>query len=267
MEKNANEKVLGIIGGMGPLATAYFYELIINRTKASKDQDHINMIILNDASMPDRTAYIIGESDESPLPKLIKDAKMLESCGVSLIAVPCNTSTYFYNEVSSSVNVPILNMIEDTIECVKSDGAKKVLLLATEGTLSSGLYQKACEKYGVEYMTPKNPKDIMRIIYDRVKKNIPLTDKDISALYEGYNEVDRVILGCTELSVLKTSLGLGSRFVDPLEVEADKIIDFFGKELNEDYAPMSLEGLRRARAKLEKVRNSSNTDISNTMTL
>lgn len=251
MKKTDNEKILGIIGGMGPLATAYFYELIINRTKAQKDQEHINMIILNEASMPDRTAYIIGESSDSPLPKLIEDAKMLENLGVSLIAVPCNTSTYFYEDVASSVNVPILNMIEDTIEYVKSVGTKKVLLLATEGTLSSGLYQKACDKYGVEYMLPKNPHDIMRIIYDRVKKNATLTDKDISALYEGYNEVDRVILGCTELSVLKTSLGLGNRFIDPLEVEADKIIKFFGKEINDTYTPMSLEGLRRAKIKLE----------------
>lgn len=232
------EPLLGIIGGMGPLATAYFYELIINKTNANCDQDHINMVILNDASIADRTSFILGESNVNPLPRLMKDAHTLESLGASLIAIPCNTSTYFYEDLVNSVKIPILNMIEDTVRFLKSSGVQKVLILATKGTLLSCLYQSFCKKHGIKYILPSNIDEIMNIIYGRVKKGIPLDSKDIEILHKDETLADAVILGCTELSILKGTLSLGENYIDPLEIETDIILDFFHKEKREK--PISL---------------------------
>ena len=90
---------LGILGGLGPMASAYFYEMITEHTKAERDQDHIDILLSSRASTPDRTDYIMGRSDESPLPIMIKDAKYLESCKVSAIVIPCNTAHYFIDEI------------------------------------------------------------------------------------------------------------------------------------------------------------------------
>ena len=85
-------KVLGVLGGLGPQATVYFSDMVVRYTEASRDQEHIPMIILNDTEIPDRTDFILGVSDESPLPKMISDAKLLESAGCSFIVIPCNTN-------------------------------------------------------------------------------------------------------------------------------------------------------------------------------
>lgn len=110
---------LGVVGGLGPFASSYFYDLVINKTNALKDQDHIDMIILNHASIPDRTSYILGNSKESPLEYLKSDVKLLENIGAKYILITCNTAHYFYNELQSITSVPILNMIEDTVIYVK----------------------------------------------------------------------------------------------------------------------------------------------------
>lgn len=219
---------LGIIGGLGPFASSYFYELITKKTKANKDQDHLNIIILSDAKTPDRTSYILDNTKENPYPYLIKDCKLLEKLGCKLISIPCNTSTFFHEKLQKQINIPISNMIENTASYIKQKHFKKAAILATTGTITSKLYQNALDKNGINYILP-NQKNVMKIIYDYIKqgKDVPKTiwENTINNL-----NCDCYILGCTELSILKEKLNLNNNFIDPLEIEAEKILDFFGKE-------------------------------------
>lgn len=111
--------LMGILGGLGPMASAYFYELITAHTKAERDQDHIDIILSSRSSTPDRTAFITGESDDSPLPFMVQDAKRLEAYGADAIVIPCNTAHYFIDEVRKSVSVPVPSIIEETAAHLK----------------------------------------------------------------------------------------------------------------------------------------------------
>ena len=222
---------LGVIGGLGPLASSYFYELVINKTKVTKDQEHIDMVILSHATIPDRTAYILDNTKESPFEYLKQDIKTLEQMGAKYILMTCNTSHYFYDELKESTSVPLLNMIEDTILYIKEKNMKKVLILATTGTIESKLYQNMCIKHNLEFEVPNSlvQKKVMHIIYEIIKKGKEI-DIDIWKEIINSNKCDSYILGCTELSVVKNKLKLGLNYIDPLEVEAEKVIMLFGKK-------------------------------------
>lgn len=219
---------LGIIGGLGPLASCYFYKLITEKTKATKDQDHLNIILLSDAKTPDRTSYILDHNKENPYPYLLKDCQTLEKLGCKLISIPCNTSTYFHDELQKQIKIPISNMIENTAAYIKNKQFKTAAILATTGTITSNLYQKALEKYNIKYILP-NQENVMQIIYGCVKQGKPVPNNLWEDTIKNLN-CDCYILGCTELSILKTQFKLPNNFIDPLEIEAEKILEFFGKE-------------------------------------
>lgn len=219
---------LGIIGGVGPLASSYFYELITKSTKADKDQEHLNILLFSHATIPDRTAYILNHECENPYPYLLKDAKTLEKLGAKMIAIPCNTSCYFHDKLQNEVNIPIRNMIDDTALYVKQKGFKKVAIMATMGTIRSNLYQEALTNLDIEFVIPDTDK-VMSLIYDYIKGGKNVSKELFNSVIEDLN-VDGYILGCTELSIIKKDLNLDNKFIDPLEVEVTEILNFFNKE-------------------------------------
>ena len=163
-------KTVGVLGGLGPMASVYFYEMVVNMTDAKIDQEHVDMIITNRATTPDRTAFIVGESDEDPSKVLIDDAKKLENYGVDFIAMTCNTAHYFYNKIANSINIPMLNIVEETIKHAKATNHKKLGILATTGNIKTNLYQDMCEKYEIEYMIldENRQSQVMDIIYNDI---------------------------------------------------------------------------------------------------
>lgn len=219
---------LGIIGGVGPLASSYFYELLTKSTKAEKDQDHLNIVLFSHSSIPDRTTYILNNENESPLPYLLGDIKTLEQLGCKMIVIPCNTSCYFHKTLQENTSIPVNNMVKDTVDFIKNKGFKKVAIMATKGTIYSNLYQNALTEADIEYILPDTDK-VMSLIYDYVKAGKDVSLELFNSVINGLN-VDGYILGCTELSVLKKELNLPDNFVDPLEVEVIKVLDFFEKE-------------------------------------
>ena len=238
-----NAPLLGILGGLGPYASAYFYELITKHTRADRDQDHINIILSSRASTPDRTDFILGNSDDSPLPWMIRDAVALEQFGATAIVIPCNTAHYFIHEVRRAVTVPVPSIITETVLHLKRSGLQKAAILATTGTLSSGSYQEELTRFGLDYMTPDKPgRDLlMEIIYDDVKKGrIPPMEK----LYRVADPLfaagcDCAILACTELSLLhrdmlihasRTGETPDTRFVDSMTVLAEVSIRLMNHE-------------------------------------
>ena len=161
-------ETLGIIGGMGPMATAYLLELVIQMTNAKTDQEHLRTIVFDNPQVPDRTAYILDREKPSPLPVLEDMAQTLERIGCGVLCAPCVTSHYFYPELSSSVSVPFLHMVEETARELQEAGRKKAGILATTGTVSTGLFQRALEKFGIEWAAPSQLGQglVMSLIYD-----------------------------------------------------------------------------------------------------
>ena len=226
-------RVLGILGGLGPMATVYFYEMLTEHTAATTDQEHIDILISSRATTPDRTAYILGQSTDNPLPIMIEEAKRLMTAGAEVLVLPCNTAHYFYDELSRATGAPIINIITETVAFCAARGMKTVGLLATEGTVSSGAYHAKCRDYGLTALTPGAASQalINEIIYGEIKRGLPPDmEKFGRVAYELREQgCDTLILGCTELSLLKKSGRLGNYYTDSLEILAAATIRRCGK--------------------------------------
>lgn len=221
-------KTVGVLGGMGPKATIYFCDLVIDNTKALKDQDNINMLISNHATIPDRTDYLLGKSDISPLSFLVNDAKMLEQDGCDFLVLTCNTSHYFYDAIQKEINIPLLNMPKETCDIINSNPSiKKVGIMATSGTIKSKVYERYLKK---EVFIPGEElnNEVMDLIYNKVKKGISVSkDEFYHVLNQFFNHgCDMVIMGCTELSVIVRDNDLyhDTRIIDAMKVLVDKTI-------------------------------------------
>lgn len=226
--------MLGVLGGLGPMSTVYFCELLNRHTRASCDGDHIDMIVSSRASTPDRTAFILGKSTRDPLPVMLADAQRLENAGANLIVIPCNTAHYFYDGLALACRVPILNIIRETVAHLKKRGVGTFGLLATEGTVQSGAYHRVCEELGITCLTPtKEEQDaITKIIYGAIKQNKPVDKEAFLRVADSLSArgCERLVLGCTELSLLKAQGLCDARFIDSLDVLAYRTILSCGKE-------------------------------------
>lgn len=214
------KQTLGVIGGMGPRATTVFMERIIERTQAQRDQEHLDVIVLNHASIADRTEAIRSGQAEAFLSAIKKDLKLLEAGGAAHIAIPCNTSHFFYEEMQQMTTIPIIHMVRETVKTVREiDGAAtRMGVLATEGTIQSGVYHEACHRYGLELTVPDAAlqQQVTKIIYDQVKGRGNLDPGPLAGIIRTMlkqYQCDRIILACTELSCL------------PLPCYQDKVID------------------------------------------
>lgn len=235
-----SEVKLGVLGGVGPLATIYFAELIIRYTDAATDQQHVSMIILNHAAIHDRTNYILDRNEPNPLPQMQDDARTLERAGADYIVIPCNTAHFFYDEIQNAVNVHIINIIEETVLHIKNTmpDAKKVGILATKGTLVSGAYQNMLQKHGLDYAVPDedDTEALMEIIYGQVKAGKSV---DIESFWRIINNLKRngcdcVVLGCTELSIIYRDYSIADEtIVDSLVTLAKKSIELCGKKIKQ----------------------------------
>jgi len=200
------KNVIGVLGGMGPLATQLFYGMIIENTEAACDQDHIDMIILNSASTPDRTKALLSGDTTRLYSSLLADCVFLEKSGVSHIVIPCNTSHFFADRLQAELKTPIINMIRAAAGAVCPPGTKgmKVGILATEGTVKTGLYQTELEKAGHIPVVPseENQKLVMKIIYEGVKAGGEIDFSDFEKIEKELIDKGcmRAIMGCTELS-------------------------------------------------------------------
>lgn len=232
---NTKKKIemLGILGGLGPMATVYFYEMLTEHTRAACDQEHIDIVVSSRASTPDRTAFVLGESDENPLDFMLRDARRLVEFGADLISIPCNTAHYFYDALAAEIDVPIVNIIYETVSHIFRMGAKKIGVLATEGTVKSGAYEHMCRQIGLGYEVPceENQAMLSEIIYGSIKKGKRADMEKFGQICDELRAkgCERLVLGCTELSLIKRDEGLDDFFVDSLEVLAWKTICACGK--------------------------------------
>lgn len=235
-----SDKLLGILGGLGPLATVYFMDLIVKMTQAKKDQDHISMIVLNHAAIPDRTEFILDNTKPNPLPMMVDDAKKLQAAGADYVVMPCNTAHFFYEQIQKNIDIPMLNIIEETVRYATEHNrnVKKLGILATKGTISAGAYQNMCEKFGIDWAVPSlnDEQSLMNIIYNQVKAGKKVNIDEFLRIVENMKAdgCDAVVLGCTELSVINKDFQLNrSDIIDSLEVLAVRSISLCGKTIKE----------------------------------
>lgn len=230
---------IGVIGGLGPMATAVYMKKVINMTDASTDQEHPDMIIYSCPKTPDRTAFILGKSDESPLPSLVDVARRLDNQGVKVIAVPCITARYFNEQIKQQVSVPVIHGVDGSAKLWKRQGITKVGILATEGSIRSGVIQKVLENNDIEAVIPDEDtqKLVTSLIYDDVKKgkkaDLNKLNKAREALVNNGAEV--CLLGCTELSVIADQEDIGEGFFDILDMLAAESIDLCGYKVRDEY--------------------------------
>lgn len=232
-------KTIGILGGMGPIATADFYRKIVLYTKAERDQDHIHVIVDSNPKIPDRTDHIVGDG-ENPLNEMIRSAHTLERAGADFLVMPCNTAHYFFDELSKMVDIPFLNMIELTVNYIeKTYGYNTTVgLLATDGTNKTGIYDEYFGKSRINLVKPEETqKFVMEFIYEGIKKGNYTIGTD--GFFKAVNELKKkgaelFILGCSELSSAKDIYKFEGNFVNPLDILAKKSIEYAGGAIIND---------------------------------
>jgi aspartate racemase len=234
---------LGIVGGMGPMATSMFFERIVERTEANSDQEHIDVVILNHASMPDRTKAILSGDYDDFLNKMREDLELLERIGVSNIAIPCNTSHFFMKQMVEMTAIPIINMVTETANEVLSRYGKgtRVGILATNGTIQTGTYEQACEAVGLVFIKPEPElqEKVMQTIYD-IKSDMPVDVMAFEAIIRHMIDdmhCDCVILACTELSLIKIGPDAAVHCIDAMDVLIEKSILYSGKNVKGKQKP------------------------------
>lgn len=234
------EPLIGVLGGLGPMATNWFSRRVIELTDADTDQEHANLLILNHAAIPDRTAYLLGNSMESPASAMVQDAALLERAGCDTIVIPCNTSHVFYHDIQAAVSIPVVHLIELVAAAAAARGMKRLCILCTEGTRAANLYGAACRRRGIRCGYPDSEVQalVTSVIYDRVKAGESAPEQVLRSVIELELDAgcDGVVLGCTELSVAFQSLGLAAQYpaaLDSLELLARETVLRAGKRLRE----------------------------------
>lgn len=219
-------RTIGILGGMGPEATAHFFRLVVRLTKAARDQEHLPVVVYNEPRVPDRTAAVL-RGGPSPLPRLVKGAEVLARAGADFIVVPCITAHYYLERLRRRSPVPVLSLAEAAAERVGRlrPAVKKAGLLATSGTVAAGVLHGALESRGVAVITPgrRGQERLMRAIYGRKGIKAGATEGEPRETVVGLARelvaagAQAIIAGCTEIPLVLRQEDLGVPLVDPME--------------------------------------------------
>ena len=225
-------RTIGILGGMGPMATCDLMKKIIEHTDASCDQEHFRICVDSNTNIPDRTAAILG-AGEDPRPEMIKSAQRLQAIGAEVLIVPCNTAHYFLDDVSKSVEIPFVHMPRETAKALADRGISAAAILATDGTIQTGIYHRELEKAGITPIQPteEDQKTLMSLIYDYVKagKPYPHPEKLLQLQQNLQTQgAQAMILGCTELPIAFAELEVLLPAVDPTDILALSTIRHLG---------------------------------------
>lgn len=237
--KRTEMEIIGILGGMGPMATVDLARAVVENTLAECDQQHPPMIVDSNTRIADRTAFLIGKSDEDPRPEIIKSLRRLEQAGAGCIVMPCNTAHAFYKEIAAVATKPVLHMPEETARWIAENfpEEKEIGVLATQGTYSTNVYRDSLEKFGLVQVTPDSAgqEETTRLIYEGIKANDYAYDfsgyEQAVARFRRERNIKVIVLGCTELSVAHAFHPIDGIFADPLRIVARVAIKLVSGQL------------------------------------
>lgn len=220
-------KCLGVIGGLGPMATALFYQMVTEMTEAETDQEHMELLIHSCPWIPDRSSYILGKTKENPAVPMVAVGRGLAERGAELIVIPCITAGCFYQELSQ-IPVPVMDNFREITRYLKAQQISRIGLMAADGTIKGGFLQKELMEAGMDVLLPgeKGQQDVMHLIYQEVKAgHSPDTERFFGVIRELRDAgAQRVLMGCTELSVILRQLGGVPECLDALEILARRAV-------------------------------------------
>lgn len=235
----AGEFIIGIVGGIGPAATVDFMSKIIRHSGAACDQEHLRMLVEHNPRIPDRTAHLLGRGAD-PTPTLSAACKRLEAGGAALIAMPCNTAHAYLPDVRPGLAIPVVDMLAETVAHIEAahPGCSRVGLLATSGTIATGIYREAAREAPFELLTPEPAWQarVMAAIYGEQGVKAGHTsgpcvdDLHAAIVHLAARGATVMILGCTELPMLLgqqhgyDAAGIAVDLVDPTLVMARRCI-------------------------------------------
>jgi aspartate racemase len=221
-----SRRTIGILGGMGPLATADLYQKIIQATPARTDQEHLPVMIHADPSVPDRTEALL-HNGEDPVPWLVRGARNLVNAGADFIVIPCNTAHAFLDKVQPECTIPIINMINEAVRSARELLAEQSAagILATSGTIAAGLYQRALDAQEIRPIVPgSESQELVMETIGRVKAGI-IDDDTRKPVLTAAGELEArgagvLLAACTELPVVLHQQMLNVPLIDPTDVLA-----------------------------------------------
>ena len=226
------EKIVGIIGGMGPDATVDLFQKILRATPAKRDQDHLRIIIDCNSKIPDRTAHIM-RGEENPGPYLLSSARLLEQAGVDVMAMPCNAAHAWHDEIQASVGVPVLHIMRTAADYAAErwPNMKRIGLLAVPSTVKVGIYHRAFAEKGIEGIDQDEKyQDMTTKAIFAVKAG--QTGPDIQRLaadageYLAAQGAEAVIAGCTEIPLILKDGDISVPVVDATQALAAAVVKF-----------------------------------------
>lgn len=226
-----NPTIIGVLGGMGPAATADFYQKVIQATPAKSDQEHLKVLIFSNPHVPDRTAAIRGEGP-SPLPALIAGAELLARAGADFLTIPCVTAHAFFDDLQEAVRVPILHLIGETASWLVRERPtlRRLGLLATTGTAQSRLFEAKFEPHGLTIITPApevQTSQVMEAIY-AVKHGEPLDRPHhlirLAAAHLQGRGAEAIVAGCTEVPLILRDGDIDVPVIDPTTILAQAAV-------------------------------------------
>jgi aspartate racemase len=221
------KKTIGILGGMGPEATAFMFNLFIKEAKTEKDQDHPKIIIFSNPEIPPRTDAIFKQG-ENPVPYLIKGISLLQNAGADIIVMPCVTAHYFIKDVMKEEDFRFISLLDEAVKWAKTHipGIQKAGLLSSSGTIKSGIFHSAFEEKGIRLITPDENEQ--KIVMDAIfgKKGIKAGYKTgisresivraaIALINKG---AEAVIAGCTEIPLVLKSEDINVPYIEPMHI-------------------------------------------------
>ncbi|UVK48023.1 amino acid racemase (plasmid) [Mesorhizobium sp. AR07] len=232
-------KPLGVVGGMGSLATAKFLEVLARKSRVERDQDHIPFICLSVPNIPDRSQAISIGSD-APLLHILERAYWLEKAGCGAIAIPCNTAHLWATEIKQALSVTLIDMVEITRQAIEDSRGSEAhnlrsISLGTSASMQNGLYARPNENaFGKQFFRSltKLQHEAIKIIADVKSGNITDAQDNLTRLVHAARsfDPDKIILACSELSAICGDIADDNDIVDPINILADACIDWWAAE-------------------------------------
>lgn len=227
-----DDLTIGVLGGMGTYATIHLFQQYAEVFPAIKEWDRPRIIIDNRCTMPSRVrAFLYGENVELLVDEMIESMQNLVRAGCNRIILSCNTAHLFLPEIyerDPSLEKRVVNIVQSCVECLAQDNIKSVYLLATEGTIDSGVYQKLLKKSNISCSAPTSDEyHILRGLIEAVKQN-EYSDEVRDMFLELVSRSKSCVLGCTELPILYEKYSgevSGISIFDPLLITLNRIHD------------------------------------------
>ena len=221
------EKIVGILGGMGPEATVDLFSKILKATPIRTEQDHLRIVIDNNPKIPNRSQAILSGRTEEVIALLQETARNLERAGVDFIVMPCNTAHTFFPRIEEAVSIPVLNMVEETVRSLRETlpSVQKVGVLATTGTVKAGVYAKALSSRGIGTVVPDGTDQdaVMAIKGEAGDTRAQEALRGIAGrLVEGGAEA--IIAGCTEIPLALKREDVSVPFFEPTAILAKSVV-------------------------------------------